>query len=98
MKVIVDRIEGDFAVVEADETTYNLPKALCPEAKEGNTIEITVIERRPRQEESRAIFERLRKNSSRKAPLGSKPPETAGSSAENAPSGNRKNADNTAKR
>ena len=62
MKVIIDRIEGNIAVVEKDETVYHLPTALCPGAKEGDTIEITVIGKQQSKEGTRAIFERLRKN------------------------------------
>lgn len=67
MRVIVDRIEEDVVIVEADdENTYQLPIALCPDVKEGDTIEINVIGKLPPKEEPHAIFERLRKNSKRK--------------------------------
>ena len=67
MRVIVDRIEEDVVIVEADdENTYQLPIALCPDVKEGDTIEINVIGKLPPKEEPHAIFERLRKNSMRK--------------------------------
>ncbi|WP_316637075.1 DUF3006 family protein [uncultured Ruminococcus sp.] len=67
MRVIVDRIEEDVVIVEADdENTYQLPIALCPDVKEGDTIEISVIGKLPPKEEPHAIFERLRKNSKRK--------------------------------
>lgn len=68
MKVIVDRIEGDFAVVEAGETMYRLSTALCPGAKESDTIEISVIGKQSSGEEPHAIFERLRKNSRKNNP------------------------------
>lgn len=44
MKVIIDRFEGDFAVVELpDKTMVNMLKILLPsEAKEGDVISITV--------------------------------------------------------
>ena len=44
MKVIIDRFEGEFAVVELDDKTMaDLPKVLVPgDAKEGDTIEIRV--------------------------------------------------------
>lgn len=73
MKVIVDRIEGDIAVVEADEAVYKLPLALCRDAKEGDTVEITVIGREKPEEEPHAIFERLRKSSRKKESAASKP-------------------------
>lgn len=44
MKYIVDRFEGDFAVVELEDKTFvNIPKSAIPsEAKEGSVIDITV--------------------------------------------------------
>lgn len=44
MKVIIDRFEGDFAVVELENKAMaNLPKVLVPDdAKEGDIIEIIV--------------------------------------------------------
>jgi len=46
MKYIIDRFEGDFAIVElSDETLINIPKAaIPPEAKEGAVIDVTVDE------------------------------------------------------
>ncbi len=39
MEVIIDRIEGDFAVVEApDGSTYNLPKVLFKSCAEGDVF------------------------------------------------------------
>ena len=67
MRVIVDRIEDNIVIVEADdENTYKLSSALCPDAREGDTIEINVIGKLPSEEEPHTIFERLRKNSKRK--------------------------------
>ncbi len=43
MKVIIDRFEGDFAVVELpDGEIVDLPCALFADAKEGDIISITV--------------------------------------------------------
>ena len=43
MKVIIDRFEGDYAVVEIDKGNFvNLPKELVPNAKEGDVIIIRV--------------------------------------------------------
>lgn len=44
MKVIIDRIEGDFAVVELEDGShFNLPTGLLPEgAKEGSVIDISL--------------------------------------------------------
>ena len=41
MKVIIDRIEGEFAVVElSDKTTVNVLKKLFGDAKEGDIFNI----------------------------------------------------------
>ena len=67
MRVIVDRIEENIVIVEADdENTYKLSSALCPDAREGDTLEINVIGKQLSKEEPHTIFEHLRKNSSRK--------------------------------
>lgn len=43
MKVIVDRFEGDYAVVEIEIGKYvNIPKILIPYAKEGDIIKIEI--------------------------------------------------------
>ena len=44
MKYIIDRFEGEFAVVELSNKTFvNIPKAaIPPEAKEGSVIDVTV--------------------------------------------------------
>lgn len=43
MKVIIDRFEGDYAVVEIDVGKFvNMPKILIPNAKEGDVVEIIV--------------------------------------------------------
>ena len=45
MSFIIDRFEGEFAVVEAIGKAYNIPKDLLPsDAKEGSVIEISVNE------------------------------------------------------
>jgi len=46
MKYIIDRFEGDYAIVElSDKTFVNIPKAaIPPEAKEGAVIDVTVDE------------------------------------------------------
>jgi uncharacterized Fe-S cluster-containing protein len=45
MKVIIDRFEADYAVVELpDQSTVNMPlKLLAPGVKEGDIIEIKVL-------------------------------------------------------
>lgn len=43
MKVIIDRFEGDYAIVELDVGKFvHLPKVLVPDAKEGDVVEIRV--------------------------------------------------------
>lgn len=43
MEVIIDRFEGEYAVVEIDKDTFvNLPKVLVPSAKEGDVVKIIV--------------------------------------------------------
>ncbi len=49
MRIILDRFEGDYAVVELAANRFcNLPRALVPaEAKEGDILEITKIASAP---------------------------------------------------
>ena len=43
MKVIVDRFEGDYAVVEiAIGKCVNIPRVLVPDSKEGDIIKIEI--------------------------------------------------------
>lgn len=43
MKVIIDRFEGDYAVVEIEiGKCVNIPKILIPNAKEGDIIKIEI--------------------------------------------------------
>lgn len=43
MKVIIDRIENEYAIVEIEEGKYtNIPLILVPEAKEGDVIKIEI--------------------------------------------------------
>lgn len=43
MKVIIDRFEGKYAVVEIEIGQYvNVPKVLFPNAKEGDVIKIEI--------------------------------------------------------
>ena len=68
MRVIIDRFEEDLAVVELDGRTLSVPRELFAEAREGDAVEITVIDRtKPGDENSpHAIFERLRNKKKRK--------------------------------
>lgn len=58
MKVIIDRIQGDYAVVELeDRSTIDMPLVLLPQgAREGHVIEISINE-----EESASRKERIEK-------------------------------------
>lgn len=43
MEVIIDRFEGEYAVVEIEKgKLINIPRILVPDAKEGDTIKIIV--------------------------------------------------------
>ena len=43
MKVIIDRFEGDYAVVEIEVgKCVNIPKILIPNAKEGDIVKIEI--------------------------------------------------------
>lgn len=43
MKIIIDRFEGDYAVCEIEKGKFvNIPKILLEDAKEGDTVTITV--------------------------------------------------------
>lgn len=45
MKVIIDRFEGEYAVVETeDKIMFNLPKALVLGSREGDVISIEIDE------------------------------------------------------
>lgn len=45
MKVIIDRFEGEFAVVELpDGNMANMPKCLLEKASEGDVVDISVDE------------------------------------------------------
>lgn len=45
LKVIIDRFEGDYAIVETDDKVMiNLPKSLIPGAREGDVISIIIDE------------------------------------------------------
>ena len=64
MKVIIDRFEGDYAIVELDEgKILELPKELIPEAEEGDVINIEILKeetnKRKEQIKNKAIIYRL---------------------------------------
>ena len=55
MKYIIDRFEGDFAVIElADGSRADMPRKLVPAAaKEGDTLRIEVDEEETKRREER---------------------------------------------
>lgn len=56
MKIIIDRFEGDFAVVETeDKVMVNLPITLIPGAKEGDVISITIDEVETQQRKDKIL-------------------------------------------
>lgn len=60
MKVIIDRFEGDFAVVELEDlSTVNLPKVLVPGSKEGDIVTIEVSEDKQRHERIEKLADSL---------------------------------------
>ncbi len=63
MKVIIDRFEGDYAVVELpDMSTVDMPIQLVPEgAKEGDVliIEIDIEETKKREEQIKKLMDDL---------------------------------------
>jgi len=64
---IIDRIEGDFAVVEYDGKYFELPLCLLPDLKEGSTIQIQSVETSSQKdsilEEAKARLNRLKQRS-----------------------------------
>ncbi len=76
MRVIIDRFEEDYAVVELNEMMYTVPRALFDGAHEGDAVEITVLGKLP-QDVSAAheVFEHMRKKSRRRKKLPKKPQE-----------------------
>lgn len=62
MTFIIDRFEGNMAVVELGDNFYNIPKALLPEnAKEGDVIttEINEKETKVKKAEARSLLDDL---------------------------------------
>ena len=43
MTIIIDRFEGDLAIIEYEGKTFNLPRALLPkETKEGDILRLSI--------------------------------------------------------
>lgn len=64
MKVIIDRIEGDFAIVELEDgTTIEVPKLLFGDINEGDVFSIQKDEEatNDRIEDIGSLFERLKR-------------------------------------
>ncbi len=65
MKVIIDRFEGDIAVVECEGKMLNIPRALVGDAGEGDAVMITPAGRNadltPGRDRPHSVFERLRR-------------------------------------
>ncbi|MBQ9915295.1 MAG: DUF3006 domain-containing protein [Clostridia bacterium] len=62
MLYVVDRIEKDILILEGDEDVfYSVPRALLPEAKEGDCVEIHINkeETEKRREKVRRLMEEL---------------------------------------
>lgn len=62
MKVIIDRFEGEFAVVEVGGSFVDMPVELVPEgAKEGSVLTITIDENetKNREEKIRGMMNQL---------------------------------------
>lgn len=58
--IIIDRFEGEWAVLERDKRTFNFPKALLPvDASEGDVLEISVTVDRKRTAGRRNAIEKL---------------------------------------
>lgn len=64
MRVIIDRLEGDKAVVELENgRMITVDKELFGDIKEGDAIEIKKVEKDESSTDTHSIFQRLRKKS-----------------------------------
>ena len=61
--ITVDRIENDIAVLERDKQIFDIPLALLPDVKEGDQLQITVLDNTKTQDEASARLERLKQRS-----------------------------------
>lgn len=62
MKVIIDRFEGEFAVVEIEKGKFStIPKELLEGAKEGDIIDISICheETKEKEEKVKSLLEEL---------------------------------------
>ncbi len=51
--MIIDRFEGDYAIIEIDEEFIRIPKKFLPKAKEGDALKIIVDEEENRKRNKR---------------------------------------------
>lgn len=60
MRVVIDRFEGEFAVVELDEGSFaDMPRSLLPNAKEGDTVTIEVHHDDERRQRIKSLADEL---------------------------------------
>ena len=60
MKAVIDRFEGEFAVIELDNgKTVDLPSVLVPDAREGDIVVITTESGADRLEKNKARLRKL---------------------------------------
>lgn len=61
MELIIDRFEGEYAVLEAeDQTCYNVPRAILPDgAHEGDLIIISIGDNSERKEKIKRLMDDL---------------------------------------
>ncbi|MBQ4528104.1 MAG: DUF3006 domain-containing protein [Clostridia bacterium] len=62
---IIDRFEGEYAVIESGGTTFNIPKSVLPEkAKEGDCIDVCINteETKHRKEKVNSLMNKLFRN------------------------------------
>ncbi|ERM91437.1 pyruvate kinase [Caldanaerobacter subterraneus subsp. yonseiensis KB-1] len=60
---IIDRFEGDWAVIEYEDRTFNFPKELLPkEAKEGDVLKFDITIDIEETEKRRKVIEDLAKD------------------------------------
>ncbi|MBE3579074.1 MAG: DUF3006 domain-containing protein [Caldanaerobacter subterraneus] len=60
---IIDRFEGNFAVIEYEDITFNFPKELLPkEAKEGDVLKFSITVDKEETEKRKKAIEDLAKD------------------------------------
>lgn len=60
---IIDRFEGNFAVIEYEDITFNFPKELLPkEAKEGDVLKFDITVDKEETEKRKKTIEDLAKD------------------------------------